>query len=132
MKKIVFIVFAVFVYCSCCAAEQDVERFVDDKGMTHFIGHEKPAEAKQDDNPSERPQDKYFREQQKFYELVKQKKVAIGMSALQVIGAWGPASDINRTVTSGGVQEQWVYPGESEYKNRYVYIENNVVTAIQD
>lgn len=132
MKKIIFLVFAVFVCCSWCLAEQDVERFVDDKGMTHFIGHEKSSEAKQNDNPSERPQDKYFREQQRFNDLAEQGKVVIGMSGIQVMGAWGSPLDINRTVTSGGVSEQWVYPGQSKYKNRYVYLENNIVTGFQD
>lgn len=52
----------------------------------------------------------------------------IGMTAEEVRkSAWGPPEDINRTTTAYGTSEQWVY---SDY--RYVYLEDGVVTAIQD
>jgi hypothetical protein len=40
---------------------------------------------------------------------------------------WGPPEEINRTITAFGTSEQWVYIGY-----RYIYLENGVVTAIQD
>lgn len=53
---------------------------------------------------------------------------AIGMTAEEVRESlWGSPEDINRTTTARGVSEQWVYSG---YK--YVYLEDGIVTAIQD
>jgi hypothetical protein len=40
---------------------------------------------------------------------------------------WGKPEDINKTTTAFGVSEQWVY---SDYK--YIYLENGIVTAIQE
>jgi hypothetical protein len=52
----------------------------------------------------------------------------IGMTEEQVRNSlWGEPIDINRTTTSNGVTEQWVYDGF-----KYVYFEDGIVTAIQD
>ena len=52
----------------------------------------------------------------------------IGMSAQQVRNSrWGNPQKINKTTTSNTVSEQWVYSN-----NRYVYLENNIVIAIQE
>jgi hypothetical protein len=51
---------------------------------------------------------------------------AIGMTADEVRSIWGIPTDVNRTETVNGVSEQWVYT------NGYVYLDNGVVTAIQD
>lgn len=40
---------------------------------------------------------------------------------------WGEPKDINTTTTINGTSEQWVYGG-----GRYIYIDNGVVTVIQD
>lgn len=52
----------------------------------------------------------------------------IGMTADEVLAStWGEPEKINRTTTVYGVSEQWVYSG-----NRYVYLDNGIVTAIQE
>lgn len=52
----------------------------------------------------------------------------IGMNSTQVMGsAWGTPQHINKTTTTYGTTEQWVYPGF-----KYVYFENGVVTSIQE
>lgn len=52
----------------------------------------------------------------------------IGMTAEQVEkSTWGKPKDINKTTYSWGVKEQWVY---SDY--RYIYLEDGIVTAIQE
>lgn len=52
----------------------------------------------------------------------------IGMTASEVLkSTWGEPEKINKTTTAYGVTEQWVYSG-----NRYVYLEDGVVTAIQE
>ena len=52
----------------------------------------------------------------------------IGMTADEVReSTWGNPSHINKTTTANGTSEQWVYSD-----NKYIYIENGVVTAIQE
>jgi rubrerythrin len=52
----------------------------------------------------------------------------IGMSEYEVRKtAWGNPSKINKTITANGTHEQWVYS-----LSRYVYLDNGVVTAIQE
>jgi hypothetical protein len=40
--------------------------------------------------------------------------------------SWGRPEDVNRTITANKVNEQWVYSGG------YIYIENGIVTTIQN
>lgn len=58
---------------------------------------------------------------------VRLKQVAVGMTPAMARAAWGEPRYINRTVTAHGASEQWVYG-----LGRYVYVENGVVTAIQN
>lgn len=52
----------------------------------------------------------------------------IGMTEEQVlISSWGKPEKINRTTTASGTYQQWVY---SNYK--YIYLDNGMVTAIQE
>ncbi|WP_018887772.1 zinc-ribbon domain-containing protein [Paenibacillus massiliensis] len=56
---------------------------------------------------------------------------AIGMTASEVReSSWGEPSDINRTTTSFGVSEQWVYSNYSGY--RFIYLDDGIVTSIQE
>lgn len=41
--------------------------------------------------------------------------------------SWGEPETVNKTTYSWGTTEQWVYPD-----NNYVYLENGVVTAVQE
>jgi hypothetical protein len=53
---------------------------------------------------------------------------SIGMSADDLEASrWGRPASVNRTTTSNGISEQWVYGG-----NRYVYVKNGRVVSIQD
>lgn len=53
-------------------------------------------------------------------------KVSMGMTTDMVVEAWGRPEDINRTVGSWGVHEQWVY------SNNYLYFEDDILTSWQD
>lgn len=55
--------------------------------------------------------------------------IAIGMSKQDVLNLnkWGKPKDINKTTTSFGTTEQWVYS-----TSRYLYFENGELTAIQE
>jgi len=56
--------------------------------------------------------------------------IKIGMTKELVVLRWGKPSDINRTVTSNRVREQWVYGYGSSRK--YLYFENGILTTWQD
>lgn len=52
----------------------------------------------------------------------------IGMTADEVKkSSWGEPYDVNRTTTAYGIHEQWCY-----HNNRYIYLDDGIVTAIQD
>lgn len=54
--------------------------------------------------------------------------VVIGMSAQDVLdSSWGRPESVNRTTTTRGTREQWVYGGRN-----YLYFENGVLTTIQN
>lgn len=59
--------------------------------------------------------------------LIHERKIKIGMNNAQAIASWGKPKSINRTVTAQGTTEQWVYDISS-----YLYLTNNIVTAIQN
>ena len=52
----------------------------------------------------------------------------IGMNREQVlVSSWGKPNDINSTKNIDGVIEQWVYSG-----SKYIYLDNGIVTTIQE
>lgn len=56
------------------------------------------------------------------------KEPEIGMTANEVENStWGKPTKINKTITKYGVHEQWVYSS-----GRYVYLDDGVVTSIQE
>lgn len=54
-------------------------------------------------------------------------KIWIGATAQMALLSWGRPESINRTITSGGASEQWVYPSRN-----YLYVTNGRVTGIQN
>lgn len=64
---------------------------------------------------------------QNIIKLIYERKIIIGMNDLQALASWGKPNSINRTITSQGATEQWVYGGGT-----YIYLSNNLVTAIQN
>ena len=53
---------------------------------------------------------------------------AIGMTADEVIlSTWGNPKEINKSTYSWGTSEQWVYSGY-----RYIYLDDGIVTSIQE
>lgn len=58
--------------------------------------------------------------------LINEGRVRIGMTDEQCREAWGSPRDINRSVGSYGVHEQWCYNGS------YLYFENGVLTSYQN
>ena len=60
------------------------------------------------------------------WSAIMESKVFIGMTDKQVKKSWGTPNDINRTITSRVISEQWVYGA-----NQYLYFENGILTTIQ-
>lgn len=56
---------------------------------------------------------------------------SIGMTQAQVLASLGQPSDINRTVSDLGTDEQWVYE-PSEFSKKYLYFEDGVLRSYQD
>lgn len=72
-----------------------------------------------------------YSNQTAWIKSVSERKVAIGMTKIEVVYAWGSPNDINKTTSSGGTWEQWVF-GNPIYGANYVYFDNDLVTSIQN
>jgi hypothetical protein len=55
-----------------------------------------------------------------------EEKIILGMNREQVKLSWGKPKDVNKTVGSWGIHEQWVIGGH------YLYFENGILTSWQD
>lgn len=55
-------------------------------------------------------------------------RVLLGMTSNLVLLAKGKPDNINRTTTLKGSSEQWVY----RFPQTYIYLNNGIVTAVQD
>lgn len=62
--------------------------------------------------------------------LIDEGEIKLGMTDEMVRASWGDPDDINRSVGSWGVHEQWVYP-RSSYDDDYLYFENGILTSWQ-
>ncbi|OGU40888.1 MAG: hypothetical protein A2455_17145 [Ignavibacteria bacterium RIFOXYC2_FULL_35_16] len=62
----------------------------------------------------------------KIQNMVKERKIAVGMTSEQAILSWGKPDDIKRTIGSWGKHEQWIYG------SNYLYFENGKLTSWQD
>lgn len=58
-------------------------------------------------------------------------EVKLGMIREQVLASWGKPDDINRSVGSWGIHEQWIYQ-RGDYSAQYLYFENGILTSWQD
>ncbi len=58
---------------------------------------------------------------------IERSKVFVGMTKDQALASWGRPERINRTLTRGGVSEQWVYG-----LSTYLYFTNGKLTAAQN
>lgn len=61
-----------------------------------------------------------------YGKLILKNIVKIGMSKSMALESWGHPNDINRTIGSYGVHEQWCYD------DAYLYFEDGKLTTIQD
>lgn len=80
----------------------------------------------------------YFEQNPDLSESIKNcilnEEIKIGITKEQVLLSLGNPADIHRTVSSAGVNEQWVYGDVTAFSNsmRYLYFENGVLTSWQE
>jgi hypothetical protein len=63
-----------------------------------------------------------------FARAIGERRVVLGMTAEQCLAAWGTPTAVNRTTTSRGSSEQWVY----RTTGHYLYLVNGILTTLQD
>ncbi len=61
------------------------------------------------------------------WELVREKKIAIGMSTCALLASWGAPNTINASASRAGERQQWVYGMCQFCKRRYVYVRGGEV-----
>lgn len=69
---------------------------------------------------------KVYNWSQSIWTDIKNQEICRGMTKDMAILSWGEPNDINRSVGSWGVQEQWCY------ENSYLYFENGRLTSWQN
>lgn len=91
---------------------------ITESNMTGLIPYNESYILKQSPISSKRPV--------KIYNAIKQEKIILGMTLNDVKLSWGEPDDINRSVGSWGVHEQWIYGAV------YLYFKNGILTSFQD
>ena len=109
----------------CYATFSPVER---DEALAGVAREQAEAEAQRVASKAKDDADELERDAARVA-LAKKPPVRIGMTAKQVREqtSFGEPVSVNRTTTSKGVREQWVYPSD-----QYLYFENGRLTAIQN
>ncbi len=110
--------------------------------LEHFLRSGDTDKAEEMKNIINKSSAAMSRIDERIKKAIKNRHIVIGMSKEDVIESWGQPRDINRTVTSSCVYEEWCYgdflkgPGRYVYFKkrieRYVYFENGIVTSWQD
>ena len=68
---------------------------------------------------------------QRFKNAILNAKIILGMNREMVSASWGEPGDINKSVGSYGVHEQWIY-GDYTTERYFLYFENGVLTSWQE
>jgi hypothetical protein len=93
--------------------------------------HERRYRAKQLKNDEELQSKNWSQEVKK---AIINSHIIIGMTEEQVRYSWGSPDDMNRSVGSWGVHEQWVFENQvyNYLRTTYVYFENGMLTSYQE
>lgn len=96
------------------------------------------AQAKANADKQDKDMQAYLKEfDEQWGEFIKYHHVVLGMPDFVVERCVGKPDEINRSIGSWGTHEQWIYKdgfneGTKDGKTKYLYIENEKLTAIQD
>jgi hypothetical protein len=64
---------------------------------------------------------------ERAWAYIERSKVFVGMTKDQALASWGRPERVNKTLTRGGISEQWVYG-----LSTYLYFKNGRLTAAQN
>jgi len=76
----------------------------------------------------EDPEQLYPDWSEEIWQLIRQSKIKLGMTRDMLLLSWGEPTEINKSVGSWGIHEQFVYRD----CNSYVYVENGKITSWQN
>lgn len=96
------------------------------------ILEERKREQEKLEEQLEEAKEKEIREREdRFEKLIKEHKIAIGMTRAQVIESWGRPDNVNESYYGTALNEQWVYryKGLKEYAADYVYFKDGRVSS---
>lgn len=114
-KKLKSLIALSFVLCSCSHFQQQLERkgwiSGEDRRREYIAAHPELTEQER--------------------QLIEAGRLALGIRAEVAAASWGTPDDINRSVGSWGVHEQWVYE-VGKYSHKYLYIENGKLSSWQN
>jgi hypothetical protein len=106
--------------------KSEVIRVETERNRTRRKHREAEAKAHRKHREAKKEYIKNHPERSRFIALMEKEKIVIGMNKQEVKFSWGEPRDINRTVTTYGVHEQWVYDSS------YLYFEGDKLTSWQD
>ena len=114
------------------APERDMEEVIEPEGESVFeIRRRERTEAEDRLRARSKAITEERMRQERFSDLIRGNRIAIGMSKDQVRRSWGSPCRVNRTVSTSGNREQWVYCG-ANYRDDYVYFQGDEVTSISN
>ena len=97
-----------------------------ENGLNNFF--QTKEEYLQDKKKNEQRREKILAKYGRFNgQTILDGKVKIGFTKEMCVEAWGKPNDINKSIGSWGVHEQWCYSFGS-----YLYFENGKLTAIDN
>lgn len=91
------------------------------------LAKEKAEQQAYDNSPAGRICKKHPDWTKSVCETLSKGKVRVGMTKEQARIGWGNPDDINKTITTYGTSEQWVYGYSS-----YLYFDDGILTSIQN
>jgi hypothetical protein len=116
---------AIYHYASALKSIHD-----EDDYMVYSNTHDIPSQYKERFTESINEEKESYKAQKEKLDIekYKDKPPVIGETKEQLkTSSWGLPNDINKTTTGDNVSEQWVYND-----GKYVYLNNGIVTAIQE
>jgi hypothetical protein len=109
------------------AQKENDEKEADNRKLDEAIKKREDQKNKAVAVAKKKREEAISRQRKEIQDLIRQRKIRIGMNHEQVVLSWGRPEHINTTTYASGTHEQWVFNSRS-----YVYFENGILTAIQN
>lgn len=104
-----------------------------DRGWIHqsLVSKEKTTRVTMGQRRRQEFIDRHQSISQKYKNTILNGKIILGMNREMVRASWGEPGDINKSVGSYGVHEQWIY-GDYTTDRYFLYFENGILTSWQE